>query len=66
MYDHDLGAQLQFRGISYTVRQLTDSCIMCTREKTRGIGGIQRITPETVREKIHIQAPNSVIQDLSQ
>lgn len=63
---YDLGAQLQFREISYTVRQLTDSCIMYTREKTRGIAGIQRITPETGREKIHIQAPNSVIEDLSQ
>ena len=30
---YDLGAQLQFREISYTVRQLTDSCMMCTREK---------------------------------
>lgn len=63
---YDLGAQLQFRGISYTVRQLTDSCIMCTREKNRGIGGIQRITLETVHEKIHIQALNSLIEDLSQ
>lgn len=40
--------------------------MMCTREKNRGIGGIQKITPETVREKIHIQAPISVIEDLSQ